>query len=250
MMWKKPKPPEEPKDATQSWLLTFNDLSTNLMVFFVLVFALSSIDIQKFKEFSGSFQSGMGVLHEGKKVSVKVVPPYEPGMAPQAHTPGEEAPEVTESDASNEAHEGPKSLLMEAVKALEGETGVTTLYDQGALRIRLQDTLLFGSGSAEISPAAGPLLGKIARILLQVPLRIRVEGHTDTMPIATDRFPSNWELSIARAVNVLHHLIEPGGIKPERLCAVGYGETRPLFSNDSPETRRVNRRVEIVVTEN
>ena len=107
--------------------------------------------------------------------------------------------------------------------------------------------MLFDFGKAAINPGGLDFLNKLAALIQKVPYPVRVEGHTDNVPIRTVRFPSNWELSIARAVSVVKYFAESGKINPQRLSAVGYGETRPLMPNDSTTNRARNRRVEIVL---
>ena len=110
-----------------------------------------------------------------------------------------------------------------------------------------KDFLLFDFGKADINPGGLAFLDKMATLIHKIPHPVRVEGHTDNVPIHTARFPSNWELSIARAVSVVKYIAGSGKINPQRLSAVGYGETRPLVPNDSAVHRTRNRRVEIVI---
>ena len=114
------------------------------------------------------------------------------------------------------------------------------------LIMRLSEHALFDQGSADISAEALPLLDKIGAIISKTAYLIRIEGHTDNLPIHTELFPSNWELSTARAVNVLRYFIKNHNIDPQRLAAEGFGEFHPLVANDSPENRAKNRRVEII----
>jgi chemotaxis protein MotB len=112
-------------------------------------------------------------------------------------------------------------------------------------RLSFDDQVLFNFGSAAINPAGFAFLDKIADALDELPYAVRVEGHTDNVPIQTRRFPSNWELSVARAVNVVKYFAEVSNIDPKRLSAVGYGESRPVAANDTRANRAKNRRVEI-----
>ena len=135
----------------------------------------------------------------------------------------------------------------EALKAFGAEPGINVSYsDQGA-HITFEDFLLFDFGKANINPGGLAFLDKMAALIEKIPYPVRVEGHTDNVPIHTARYPSNWELSIARAVNVVKYFAQSGKINPQRLSAVGYGQTRPLVLNDSPVNRTRNRRVEIVI---
>jgi len=114
-------------------------------------------------------------------------------------------------------------------------------------RLSFEDQVLFDFGSATINPAGFVFLDKIADTLDKIPYAMRVEGHTDNVPIQTRRFPSNWELSVARAVNVVKYFAEVSNIDPNRLSAVGYGESRPVAANDTASNRVKNRRVEILL---
>jgi chemotaxis protein MotB len=226
------------------WLTTFNDLVTNMMVFFVLLFSLSTIDTKRITTMAQSLQSGMGALREGRKTSIAIVDQ-------QLQFGTEERREQKDPDAASEQRpeETVRSVnkaatLLRRIEAIDGVQG--EIVDAGLL-ITLPDRILFAPGSAEIASTGPPVLARISEILLEREDRIRVEGHTDNRPISTRRFPTNWELSVARAVNVLKHLTEEGKIPPRRLSAVGYGESRPVLPNDTPEHRAGNRRVEIVL---
>ena len=115
--------------------------------------------------------------------------------------------------------------------------------------VRLAESLLFDLGSAELTPQALGFIDKVATILVAANKLVRVEGHTDNVPIHTAQFRSNWELSTARASSVIRYLIEKFNFSPELLSASGYGEYRPIAPNDTPENRAKNRRVEFVITD-
>ena len=119
--------------------------------------------------------------------------------------------------------------------------------NERGLVIRLTGRALFDFGKANIRKDAIPILNEVIKALKKVPNQVAVEGHTDNIPIHTKEFPSNWELSVARAARVVRYFIEVGKISPKRLRAAGYGEYRPLYPNDTPEHRALNRRVEIVI---
>ena len=129
---------------------------------------------------------------------------------------------------------------------LNCQDDISVAYTAKGLVMRLSDHALFGAGAADISPQALPLLRKIGAIVAETAYEVRVEGHTDDIPIKTNRYPSNWELSTARAVNVLRYLIDAYRIPSERLSAAGFGEFQPVAANDSSMNRARNRRVEIV----
>jgi len=137
--------------------------------------------------------------------------------------------------------------IEEALEAFAAEPGVNVSYSNQGAHITFEDFLLFNFGKADINLGGLAFLDKMATLIQKIPYPVRVEGHTDNVPIHTARYPSNWELSIARAVSVVKYFAESGKIDPQRLSAAGYGETRPLVPNDSPANRTRNRRVEIVL---
>jgi chemotaxis protein MotB len=143
--------------------------------------------------------------------------------------------------------EAQSDALTQVVKALDAETGVAATQSIKGVLITIEDRVLFATGKGEINPEGLPVLDRILQVIAKLPYPIRIEGHTDNVPIHTRRFPSNWELSVARAVNVVKYFVDRGGMEPSRLSAVGYGEIDPLVPNDTPAHRSQNRRVEIVL---
>jgi len=223
------------------WLTTFNDLVTLLMVFFVLLFTMSTIDTKKMQDFQYALQSGLGILGEGKMVSVSVRATQPVNDMSHVMT---QAEEVHENE--NEVKPGGK-LADEIWQLMESDLNIQVNHTQHGTRLSFEDQVLFDFGKAAINPAGFTFLDTIAKALKIVNYAVRVEGHTDNIPIQTKRFPSNWELSVARAVNVVKYFAEVSNINPQRLSAVGYGESRPVASNDLPTERAKNRRVEILL---
>ncbi|MDY6971188.1 MAG: OmpA family protein [Thermodesulfobacteriota bacterium] len=222
---------EDEGDDVPAWLCTFNDLTTLLMVFFVLLFTMSEIDGKKLKSFQSSLQSGLGILMQGKMV--------ETGMG---------RPQPTyRAVARKKAQEEMRAFIEASLETLDSEGGLGVSYSEKGVTVSLEDTVLFESGNAKINVKAFPVLDRISFVLEKMAVPIRVEGYTDNVPINNERFPSNWELSTTRAVNVVKYFIYTGRISPERLSAVGYGASKPLFPNDTLEHRARNRRVEIVL---
>jgi len=211
------------------WLTTFNDLITLLMVFFVLLFSMGSMDVKRFKHFQNALQSAMGVLNEGRHAPVGVIAnePVDATLNNQGNS---------ESPAAENSH-----VRLDQTEGLEAE------YTPKGIHLTLDDRLLFASGSARLTDRGAALMNKVARIIQPLKRTIRVEGHTDNRPIATPDFPSNWELSTARAINVVKYLIEHTGIAPQYLAAAGYGDSKPRAPNDSEVNMSKNRRVEIVL---
>ncbi|AHF07815.1 OmpA/MotB family protein [Desulfitobacterium metallireducens] len=260
---------EEPeKDNGERWLLTYSDLITLLMVFFVVLYSMSQIDANKFKAVAESLNAALGGGGPTAQIDVGQSPSgpsiFETGN-PQSNTqnPGtnkeidksvnaQNAGQGTQpgqgnSDAENMTIEGIKSKLDKFAADNGIQTQLVSSVEERGLVISIQETLLFESGSADVTPRAREILDKINTVLASAPNYIKVEGHTDNLPISTTRFPSNWELSVLRATNVLHIMAAPGTISPDRLSAAGYGEFRPLTSNDTDAGRARNRRVDLVI---
>jgi chemotaxis protein MotB len=256
-----------------AWLTTFNDLMTLLMVFFVLMFSMGTIDSRKIKKFQHTLQSGLGMLLAGKEVKVGVIEPLVRRIAEDNRTVEEliedlkkDYHELSGSDSETDSIEdeslddsslsdGDKpertpGRVDHALDALTIDPDIKVTYTEKGARVTLENKILFKLGIADINPEGLPTLDKIIRVIEKSPNPARVEGHTDNIPIHTEKFPSNWELSVARAVNVVKYFIEGGGIDPGRLSAVGYGDSRPLYPDDSQEARARNRRVEIVIVKN
>jgi len=223
-----------------SWLTTFNDLVTLLMVFFVLLFSLSTIDMNKMADFQYALQSGLGILEAGNQVSVDVKTdnPIDDLSNLKQQAEGGTAPPPQQTMKAN---------IEAALGSLDASIGVRVVYMQRGARLSFEDGVLFDFGRAVISPEGRAVLESLVDMIQKIPYPIRVEGHTDNIPIRTRRFPSNWELSTALAVNVVKYFTDTGQIDPQRLSAVGYGESKPLVANDSAQHRAKNRRVEIVL---
>ena len=230
----------EGRNITAGWLTTFNDLVTLLMVFFVLLFTMSTIDTQKMGEFQYALQSGLGILKAGKKASISVSQSQPIDDMSHIRTQAEGGDTKEESELS-------RKLASAVRKLTEAELGIQVTRNDEGTRLAFEDQVLFDFGKDAINPEGFPFLDKIARALADVPYPLRVEGHTDNVPIRTKRFPSNWELSIARAVNVVKYFAQVSKLDPRRLSAVGYGESRPVAQNDTPSNRAKNRRVEILL---
>jgi chemotaxis protein MotB len=218
------------------WLTTFNDLVTLLMVFFVLLFTMSSIDARQMQEFQYALQSGLGILKEGKMVNISV----------KTTQPVEDMSHIKDVKVSPD--ERLSGLLSDKlIKSLQADFEIEITQTSQGIRLSFEDQILFEFGKADINPAGFTMLDQIAKAIKKVPKAVRVEGHTDNIPIQTARFPSNWELSVARAVKVVKYFAEVGNVNPHRLSAVGYGESRPVVANDTASNRVKNRRVEILL---
>ena len=223
------------------WLTTFNDLVTLLMVFFVLLFTMSTIDTQKMQDFQYALQSGLGILETGNKVAISV----------KRTQPVDDMSHImtqAEGELNKEGNSQVSGKLVDQIRQLtQADLDIQVTHTDQGTRLSFEDQVLFDFGKAAINPAGFLFLDKIADVLDKMPYAVRVEGHTDNVPIQTRRFPSNWELSVARAVSVVKYFVEVSNIDPQRLSAVGYGESRPVAENDTLSNRAKNRRVEILL---
>lgn len=211
------------------WLTTFNDLITLLMVFFVMLFAMGNMNVNRFQLFQNALQSAVGVLNPGEHAPIGIL--------------SEKSDDATlHSDAEGASADDPEELSQ-----LDNTRGLEAEYTQRGIQLILNDQLLFSSGSALLTDQGVSMLNRVARIIAPLNRLVRVEGHTDSRPISTERFPSNWELSTARAVQVVKFLQMNGGIPARHLSAAGYGASRPRESNNTQIGRTKNRRVEIIL---
>jgi chemotaxis protein MotB len=238
---------QEEHENEERWLLTYADMITLLMVLFIVLYSISQVDLKKFAELksglassfgnnSAAIASGSGVLDGGKS-------PID----------GQEA--IAQLDAQAAAAAAQKAQLGEAKKEIEdalagkglGDKVTFRLEDRGLVLQIVSDEVLFDLGRAELRPEGSSVLDGLVPALQEVPNQLAVEGHTDNHPIRGGPFPTNWELSTARATTVLRYLVEHHGIAADRIAAAGYADTHPVAANDSPTDQARNRRVEIVI---
>lgn len=221
------------------WLLTYADLITLMMVFFVVMYAMSNVDKKKYETLSASLKQALHA--EGTANNL---------IADQLGQMQVESPLPNEMQEVRVREDTEFQQIIESVKSTstQEEMGaVIFIIDERGLVVSFLDTLLFDVGRAELRPNALPVLDRVAAAFKDSTKIMRVEGHTDNLPIATVQYPSNWELSAARAINVTRYFITQYAIDPRRLSATGYGEYRPLVPNDTEDHRKQNRRVDIVV---
>lgn len=228
------------EEGAPAWMTTYSDLMTQLVVFFVLLFSFSVLNQQKFQQFIASYQ-GMGILDGGVSPIVETEPA--PLDYPQNIDTPEAAAALARAREMMETYQTVKNFL--AASGLESMVEVR--YEEQGIALDIKERILFDSGKADLKPEAARLLDKLAELLVRIPNEVRVEGHTDNRPIHTLQFPTNWELSAARAARVVRYFIEEHHLKPERFVAVGYGEYRPLYPNDTPEHMAENRRVVLLI---
>ncbi|NLG79660.1 MAG: OmpA family protein [Firmicutes bacterium] len=227
---------EDGPSGAAPWITSYADMTQLLLTFFVLLFAFSSIDAIKFRQAVISLQGALGVLTGGPQL-------LNPGEMPVPKPPTDLRP----SGKSEVELEGVKEEFQSFLKDQALANDVHLEMTERGLVVSFMDKVLFDLGQADLRPEARRVLSEVAVILRKIPNDIRIEGHTCDLPISTPKFPSNWELSTARACTVLRYFIETAGLAPERFSAMGYGEYRPKVPNTSEANRALNRRVDVVI---
>ncbi len=249
---------EDEKPSSPLWMGTYGDMVTLLLVFFVLLFSFSTIDGQKWRTLVEALAGNTGVLELGSSLDVERNDPM--GEDPDKNY---ETREVEDKDKIEDKIDDKDILLEETdefqklyerikayVESSELKGHLELVKGDFEILIRFQDNVIFDSGRSDIKEGALVVLGGISVILLSHQQEldgIRIEGHTDNVPIHNARFPSNWELSTARAVQVLRYFIEEKDLDPRKLSAVGYGEYHPIETNDTVAGKTANRRVDILI---
>jgi chemotaxis protein MotB len=229
---KKRKHNEEHENA-ERWLLTYADLITLLLAFFIMMYVFSKKDAYKYDEVASHlktiFSGGTGLAGKG---SVTATSPID--MPSRGASSGEIKRQL-------------EGEFVDKNRNKSGAENISVLSDERGIVIRVLDKAFFDEGKAELKEEAKSALDKIVPIIKGVENHIRIEGHTDNVPINTSEFKSNWELSVRRATEVVRYFIEKRGLPPERISATGYAEYRPISQNNSPKNRALNRRIEIIV---
>ena len=238
-----------------AWIVTFADLATLLLAFFILLLSFAEIDIEKYKATAGSlsvaFGSGNLIADGGGSLPIKISEENS-SLDPKKRLPAE--PELIDERVTNDGvapvSEGVITLASNLIRELENEVASGALsinYDQRQVIIRFSDNATFLSGDATIKKKMLPIIERIVGVLRHCRGDVVVAGYTDDRPIASSRYRSNWDLSAARAVSVVHELVLNRDVPADRVMAAGRAETNPLVPNNSPENRAVNRRVEIAI---
>jgi chemotaxis protein MotB len=244
------------------WVMTFADLMTLLMCFFVLLLAFSEMDVLRFKQLSGSMKSAFGVQTDVEAKSI----PKGTSIVAQEFSPGKPDPTAikTVRQFTIDSHKSTLDLLdrkSQLVKETEdhakrirqalreeiknGSVAVET--EDMKVIIRILEKASFESGRAEVRPTFTPVLLKIGAMIDSNNGTVTVSGHTDNVPIYNERFRSNWDLSTSRAVSVTHELLKTATVDEARFMVTGHADTRPRAANDSTENRARNRRVDISI---
>lgn len=237
------------EDNTGGWLVTYADLMTLLLTFFILLFSISSMNLQKFKKAVSSIQVSLGERTPSVDLLKLIDEEEQPdtlSVAPAKEDPSAEKKIALEDIIGLKSKDIYRDV-QHFVQKRRLSNHIVASMEGSKVIIRITGKILFPSGLAELNPKAGPILDDIAAIAKRYPLHhVRIEGHSDNVPISTEQFPSNWELSAVRATTVLRYLIGKG-IDPHRLTATGYGSLFPLLPNTTETNRARNRRVEFVL---
>lgn len=235
-MNKKKKRHEDHMDET--WLIPYADMLTLLLALFIVLFAISQVDQIKFYELKRSFESafsgGTGILNSNSNTTDSEENSLDPDP-------------VTDFLLEEELLQGYKEMLDEYFEEQGMQNSVTNVVIEKGLQVSIQEMALFDSGKAVLRPEAFPVIDTLAVLLADMDNYVEVSGHTDNLPINTPEFPSNWELSVARSLNVMKYMLRNDNLQPERFSVVGYGEYRPIRSNNTEEGRAANRRVEVLI---
>lgn len=241
-MARKKRGKKHEEEASEAWLLPYSDLMTLLLALFIALFAISQTDQTKLQAlaqaFSAAFNMGGPSFFDNAG----------PNMSMQRQL-------MSTEDVGNAAYIQENQNLQDLKQELDAyiqqnslEDQLSTQLEEEGLMIRIKERALFPSGSAELvaeSQRIGPV---VAGLLAAVPERVLISGHTDTDPISTSQFPSNWELSSVRAMTFMKYLLSINSdLNPARFSAIGYGEYRPIAPNDTAENKQQNRRVEILI---
>jgi chemotaxis protein MotB len=215
----------------EAWAIPYGDLMTLLLAFFVVMYSISSVNEGKYRVVSDSLNAAF----RGQPTTVA---PVQPGdYVDMAVEPPRQQEDLRVSNTERIAQEAEAAMSKMIAEGL-----VDVRQGKNVLEISIRSDILFGSGVAALSPEAEPVIRELGKAMAAFPNNIRVEGHTDNVPVVAGAFASNWELSAGRAASVVRLLVD-SGVAPERLSAVGFGEFQPVLPNATPDGRNANRRV-------
>ena len=237
-MAKKKKKSEMKKS---SWLDTYADTITLLLTFFVLLYSMSTIDAEKVRQISQAFNEIMN----GKSADSILEYDLYDGQVPIIG--GDSDTDDSDIDVNQQAT---YQDIKEFVDKNDLSSYLDIIQDERGVILQLRDNILFETGEATLKSDALVILDKISALISTLPNNVNVEGHTDNVPINTNEFPSNWELSSARAVNVVRYFVDKKGQDAKRFTAESHADTEPITDNDTAEHRAENRRVNILIVAN
>lgn len=244
----------EPHVNHERWLVSYADFITLLFAVFVVLYAMGQSDKKKVEEVMQSIQSSFGMATAGATApKINVIPSQAVTIIPSIKPEVKIAPagRARSGQAKTRAEEKDFRQIKASIEAYLVKQGaqskVTLEITRRGLIVSLKEAGFFNSGQATIKPEAYELINTIAEVMTQYNNPLRLEGHTDSVPISSAQFPSNWELSTARATNGLKYLIKNFDVEPEKISATGYAEFRPIADNSTSDGRSRNRRVDLVM---
>ena len=233
------KKKHEEHENHERWLVSYADFITLLFAFFVVMYSVSSVNEGKFRTVSDSIKAALHPMYAPQASSAPfMIGDTKPATILPTLQLSREVAIRRLRETMQSLHDAVQYKFVEAVEKRNGEFVIT-----------VPESVMFQSGEAILRPDALPFLQALGQVLSELDRYVRVEGHTDNVPIRTAQFPSNWELSAARAVSVVRVLTELYGVPATHLAAVGYADSQPLVPNLTPEQRAKNRRVELVIYE-
>lgn len=245
------------KNGAPDWIVTFADLATLLLTFFILLLSFAEMDVEKYRAMANSMALAFGssnVVAQDIGGSPITLVESDTVSLPEPSESLQDQPEFiderTERSETRQIPGGVLDLAGRLVRELQSEVASEALhvnYDEDQVVIRFSEEATFRSGDAEIKPEMIPIIERVVDVLAVCTGDVVVSGHSDDRPISSSRYRSNWDLSAARAVSVVHELVLNRQIPAERVVAAGRAETRPLAVNDTAENRAMNRRVEIAI---
>lgn len=245
------KSEDEPKKGAPAYMNTYGDMMTLLLTFFVLLFSMSSIDVAKFRAVIASFDGSIGVL-SGVQAIEENMSMLGNGIRQFPEKKVEAIKEQGKNQKAQETLNQMKQNLEQYVEEKNLQEKVTVSQNGDEIILRFDDVLLFDTGKADIKPGAIPVLDTLGTRLkdyLTQGYRMRLEGHTDNVPIKTSQFPSNWELSAARAIAVAKFFTDEMSFEVSKISTEGFRDNVPIGDNNTPEGRAMNRRVEIKISQ-
>lgn len=233
---------DEAHENEERWLVTYADMITLLMVFFIVMFSMANTDLKKFETVAEALGNAFNVLGTSPGQSI-IGDNRSAGSSRNGATPFSfGALPARQRDFVQVSTE-----LAGAAQQLGLDSAIDVRMNMEGIIISLSDAMVFEPGSAELRPEALPVLDTVGNILKSTNNEVRVEGNTDDIPTNSPLYPTNWELSVARAVSIVRYLTEEVGIDPQRLSAAGNAEFNPMVPNDSRANRKINRRADIIM---
>lgn len=253
------KPQKKQPAGAPAWMVTFADLMGLLLTLFILLLSFAEMDVTRYKQLAGAMRDAFGIS------KITLLPGViEIGGKPSRDKPAvvQPLPKAKQLDIPIPEMEKPKKVIkpedveedmtlmnLKVLLAQEIKKSEVEIEEkEGGIVVRFPEKTAFPPGRDVITDAFAPMLRKLAGVIARSGGTVVVSGHTDNAPISTERFRSNWDLSTARAVSVVHYILANTDIPPSRMTAQGFADSRPLAPNDSPENRAKNRRVELAIT--